>query len=131
MTASRPTPSASWSSGTTRLRGKHSTLRIHSWLPHGALNGSNGWTHNLEAREPAIDTAICGLQHNCREQRLTPETRSVGTEPEADVRATFRSEASKDAAPLTEDQGLLPLRRPRRSGQAERMESQRLTHLHG
>ena len=30
---------------------EHSTLRIHSWLPHGALNGSNGWTHNLEARE--------------------------------------------------------------------------------
>jgi hypothetical protein len=50
-------------------------LRIHSWLPHGALNGSNGWTHNLEAREFANDTAICGLQHNCREQRLTPETR--------------------------------------------------------
>src|ERR1700694_990981 len=77
MTASRPTPSASWSSGTTRLRGKHSTLRIHSWLPHGALNGSNGWTHNLEAREFANDTAICGLQHNCREQRLRPETRYV------------------------------------------------------
>src|SRR5580700_4044428 len=51
MTANRPTPSASWSSGTTRSRGKHSTLPIHSWLPHGALNGSNGWTHNLEARE--------------------------------------------------------------------------------
>jgi len=33
-------------------------LRIHSWLPHGALNGSNGWTHNLEAREFANDTAI-------------------------------------------------------------------------
>ena len=38
-------------------------LRIHSWLPRGALNGSNGWTHNLEAREFANDTAICGLQH--------------------------------------------------------------------
>ena len=25
----------------------------------------------------ASDTAICGLQHNCREQRLTPETRYV------------------------------------------------------
>ena len=49
--------------GTTRLRGKHSTLRIHSWLPHGALNGSNGWTHNFEAREFANDTSICGLQH--------------------------------------------------------------------
>src|ERR1700694_341731 len=61
MTASRPTPSASWSSGTTRLRGKHSTLRIHSWLPHGALNGSNGWTHNLEAREFANDPAIWGI----------------------------------------------------------------------
>jgi uncharacterized membrane protein YjjP (DUF1212 family) len=34
-------------------------LRIHSWLPHGALNGSNGWTHNLEAREFANDTGIC------------------------------------------------------------------------
>src|ERR1700729_665613 len=51
MTASRPTLSALWSSGTARLHGKRSTLRIHSWLPHGALNGSNGWTHNLEARE--------------------------------------------------------------------------------
>src|ERR1700683_3303399 len=51
MTASRPIRLASWSSGTKRLPGKHSTLRIHSWLPHGALNGSNGWTHNLEARE--------------------------------------------------------------------------------
>ena len=58
---------------TTRLRGKHSILRIHSWLPPGALNGSNGWTHNLEAREFANDSAICDLQHNCREQRLTPE----------------------------------------------------------
>src|SRR5258708_4015717 len=44
---------------------------MHSWLPHGALNGSNGWTHNLEAREFANDTAICGLQHNCREQIRT------------------------------------------------------------
>src|SRR5271169_6520629 len=35
----------------TRLRGRHSTLRIHSWLPHGALNGSNGWRHNREAPE--------------------------------------------------------------------------------
>jgi hypothetical protein len=34
-----------------KVRGKHSTLRIHSWLPQGALNGSNGWTDNLEARE--------------------------------------------------------------------------------
>ena len=55
-TASRPTPSASWSSGETRLRGKHSTLRIHSWLPHRALNGSNGWTHNLERRENSLTT---------------------------------------------------------------------------
>ncbi len=39
-------------------------MRIHSWLPHGALNGSNGWTHNLEAPEFANDTAFCGLQHN-------------------------------------------------------------------
>src|SRR5260370_10574515 len=61
MTASRPKPRASWSSGTTSLRGKHSTLRIHSWLPHGALNGSNGWTHNLEAREFANDTAIWSI----------------------------------------------------------------------
>src|SRR5580704_17633257 len=45
MTTSRPTPSASWNSTATRLRGKHSTLRIHSWLPHFARNGSNGWTH--------------------------------------------------------------------------------------
>ena len=29
----------------TRLRGKHSTLRIHSRLPHFALNGSNGFPH--------------------------------------------------------------------------------------
>ena len=29
----------------------------------------------LEAREFAGDTALCGLQHHCREQRLTPETR--------------------------------------------------------
>src|ERR1700683_56100 len=65
MTASRPTPLASWSSGATRLRGKHSTLRIHSWLPHFALNGSNGWTHNLEARESANATTICGLEHIC------------------------------------------------------------------
>jgi ketosteroid isomerase-like protein len=36
---------------------------------------SNGWTHNLVAREFANDGVICGLQHNCREQRLTPETR--------------------------------------------------------
>jgi hypothetical protein len=33
------------------LRGKHSTLPIHSWLPRGALNGSNGSTHDLEERE--------------------------------------------------------------------------------
>jgi hypothetical protein len=26
-------------------------LRIHSWHPHGAPNGSNGWTHSLEAGE--------------------------------------------------------------------------------
>src|SRR6266481_7550857 len=69
MTASRLTPSASWSSKATRLRGKHSTLRIHSWLPHGVLNGSNGWSNNVDAREFAKDT-ICGSQHNCREQRL-------------------------------------------------------------
>jgi hypothetical protein len=25
-------------------------LRIHSRLPHRALNGSNGWIHKLEAR---------------------------------------------------------------------------------
>lgn len=41
-----------------KVRGKHSTLRIHSWHLHGALNGSNGWPHNLEAREFANDTAI-------------------------------------------------------------------------
>ena len=37
-------------------------LQIHSWVPHGALNGSNGWTHNLEVRELANDATICGLQ---------------------------------------------------------------------
>jgi hypothetical protein len=42
-------------------------LPIHSWLPHGALNGSNGWTHNLEAREFANAAAVCGLQYNYRE----------------------------------------------------------------
>jgi len=26
-------------------------MRIPSWLPSGALNGSNGWTHKVEARE--------------------------------------------------------------------------------
>jgi hypothetical protein len=39
---------------TTRLRAKHSTSRIHSRPPHFALNGSNAWTHNLEAREFAL-----------------------------------------------------------------------------
>ena len=29
----------------------------------------------FETQEFANDTAICGLQHNCREQRLTPKTR--------------------------------------------------------
>src|SRR5262249_10366913 len=43
--------------------------------PPCALNGSNGWTHNLEAREFANDGALCCLQHNHREQRLTPEAR--------------------------------------------------------
>ena len=33
-----------------KVAGKHNTLPIHSRLPHFALNGSNGWTHNLEAR---------------------------------------------------------------------------------
>src|SRR5208337_655711 len=61
MTASRLAPSASWSSGATRSRGKHSTLRIHSWLPHFALNGSNGWTHNLDAREFANDDGGQGM----------------------------------------------------------------------
>src|SRR5271169_1227727 len=49
MTASRLTPSASRSSRATRLRAKRSTSRIHSRLPHFALNGSSGWTHNIEA----------------------------------------------------------------------------------
>jgi hypothetical protein len=40
------------------------------WLPHGALNGSSGWIHNLDARECANGTAIRGLQNNRREQRL-------------------------------------------------------------
>jgi transposase len=38
-------------------------LRIHSRLPLRALNGLNGCPHNLDAREFANDTAICGLQH--------------------------------------------------------------------
>jgi hypothetical protein len=59
----------------TRLCGRHSTLRIHLWLPHGALNGSNGWTHNLEVGELA--NAFCGLRRNCREQRLAPEIRQA------------------------------------------------------
>jgi hypothetical protein len=59
------------------LRGKHSTLRIHSWLPHGALNGSNGWTHNLQAREFANDIAIWGLQ---QKQRSMPEARQGPTQ---------------------------------------------------
>jgi hypothetical protein len=29
-------------------------FRMHSWLPHSALNGSNGWTRNLEAPDGAI-----------------------------------------------------------------------------
>ena len=29
-------------------------MRIHSWLPHRALNGSNGWTPNLEGHELRI-----------------------------------------------------------------------------
>jgi hypothetical protein len=44
-------------------------LRIHSRPPHFALNGSNGWTHNLGTREFDDDTAICRSQHDCREQR--------------------------------------------------------------
>ena len=54
---------------------KHSTLPIHSRLPHSALNGSNACPHNLEAREFATTSPFEDLQHNCREQRLTPETR--------------------------------------------------------
>src|ERR1700692_5015826 len=69
MTASHPTPRASWSSRATRLRGKHSILRTHSWLPHRALNGSNGWTHNHEAREFAGDTAVCGSQQHIHRWR--------------------------------------------------------------
>jgi hypothetical protein len=60
----------------TRLRGKHSTLRIRSWLPHGALNGSNGWTHNLEAREFANET----IQHDHDDTPLA----SPGGKPERD-----------------------------------------------
>src|SRR4029077_14993739 len=37
------TVSITWSSVVTRLRGKHNTLRIHSWLSRRALNGSNAW----------------------------------------------------------------------------------------
>jgi two-component system, LytTR family, response regulator len=49
------------------LRGKHSTLRIHSWLPHGALNGSDGWTHNLiESDARAAVDHDDGLPGECR-----------------------------------------------------------------
>src|SRR5260221_9141420 len=51
MMASHPSPSASWSSGKTRLSGKHSILRIHSWLPHRALSGSNAWMHKIEHKD--------------------------------------------------------------------------------
>ena len=46
-----------------KVRGKHSTLRIHSWLPRRALNGSNGWTHNPKAREfaNAPPFAVCSV----------------------------------------------------------------------
>src|SRR6202167_411623 len=37
---------------------------MRSWLPHGALSGSNGWTNNLEAREFVNDAAICVLPHS-------------------------------------------------------------------
>jgi len=33
-------------------------LRIHSWLPNGVLNGSNGWSNNVDAREFAKDTDL-------------------------------------------------------------------------
>ena len=46
---------------------KHSTLRIRSRLPHGALNGSKGWTQNLEALEFADDSIMFDLRHNCRD----------------------------------------------------------------
>ena len=47
-----------------RLRGKPSTLRIHSWLPQGALNGWNGWIHKLrEAGGPRFCIFFV-LQHN-------------------------------------------------------------------
>jgi hypothetical protein len=61
-------------SGTTRLRGKHSILRIHSWAPQGELNGSNGWAHNLEARELANDTRQV-YSIIVEKQSVTPETR--------------------------------------------------------
>ena len=44
-----------------QLRQVRAAPRIHSWLPHRALNGSNGWTHSLEARKFVGGSAICGL----------------------------------------------------------------------
>src|SRR5208337_3842963 len=79
MTASRLAPSASWSSKATRLRGKHSTLRIHSWLPHGALNGSNGWTHNLEARDERRDACADG------DARIVPRLADVRSRPSVEL----------------------------------------------
>ena len=37
------------------------------------LNGSNGWTHNLEVREFANGAAICGLQQSARSPPLFQE----------------------------------------------------------
>src|SRR5216684_3750676 len=51
MMASYPSPSASWSSGKTRLSGKHSILRIHSWLPRRAFSGSNAWMHKIDHKD--------------------------------------------------------------------------------
>ena len=38
--------------------GKHSILLIHSWPPHGALNGSNGWTRDLAPDSARLAAAL-------------------------------------------------------------------------
>jgi hypothetical protein len=82
------------------MRGKHSTLRIHSLLRRGVLNGPNGWTHNPEVREFANDTvgpllftseeatlvaparAGCGLNRNCQRRLRRKQLASL---PEMDM----------------------------------------------
>jgi len=44
-----------------KVAGEQNTLPIHSRLPHFALNGSNGWTHNLEVRESANNLRLASM----------------------------------------------------------------------